>query len=123
MTIRIKGNSLRYRLTRPEVERFVKTGHVEQQINFGGTSLYYSILMTDADWLSVSFLDNRITLFFPAALIDEWIHTDRAGFDHQVPLGATGETLYLLVEKDYTCLDKTAEDQSDHFPNPLKKSI
>ena len=122
MTIRIKGHSLRYRLTQPEVERFVKTGHVEQQINFGGASLYYAILMTDADWLSVSFLDNRITLFFPAALVDEWIHTDRAGFDHRVPLGTTGETLYLLVEKDYTCLDKAAEDQSDHFPNPLKKS-
>jgi hypothetical protein len=123
MKIRIKGNSLRYRLTRPEVERFVKTGHLEERINFGGASLCYSILMTDADWLSVSFLDNRITLFFPAALIDEWIHTDRAGFDHRIPLDGTDETLYLLVEKDYTCLDNVIEDQSDHYPNPLKKSI
>jgi hypothetical protein len=122
MKIRIKGNSLRYRLTRPEVERFVKTGRIEEQINFGGATLYYSILMTDADWLSASFMDNRITLFFPAALIDEWINTDRAGFDHRVPLEGTGETLYLLVEKDYTCVDNVTEDQSDHYPNPLKKS-
>jgi hypothetical protein len=123
MKIRIKANSLRYRLTRPEVERFAKTGHLEEQINFGGALLCYSILMTDADWLSASFMDNRISLFFPAALIDEWIHTDRAGFDHRVPLEGTVETLYLLVEKDYTCLESVAEDQSDQYPNPLKKSI
>ena len=122
MKIRIKGNSLRYRLTRPEVERFVKTGHVEEQINFGGASLFYSILMTDADRLSVSFQENRITLFFPAALVEEWINTDRAGFDRRAPLTGAGETLYLLVEKDYTCLDDVTEDQSDNYPNPLKES-
>jgi hypothetical protein len=122
MKIRIKGNALRYRLTRPEVERFVKTGHLEERINFGGAALFYSILMTDADRLSVSFLDNRITLFFPAALVDEWINTDRAGFDRRAPLNGTDETLYLLVEKDYSCLDDVTEDQSDNYPNPLKQS-
>jgi hypothetical protein len=123
MKIRIKGNSLRYRLTRPEVERFAKTGRLEEQINFGGPLLYYSILMTDSDQLSAAFSGNRITLFFPAAFLDEWIHTDRAGFDNRMPLDTTDETLYLLVEKDYTCLDNVTEDQSDHYPNPLKKSL
>jgi hypothetical protein len=124
MKIRIKGNSLRYRLTRPEVERFVSTGHVEERINFGGAFLYYSILMTDGNELSATFADNRITVFFPAALVDEWIHTDRAGFDHRMPLAGREEYLYLLIEKDYTCLDNVEEDQSDNYPNPLlKKSL
>jgi hypothetical protein len=26
--------------------------------------------------------------------------------------------LFLLVEKDFVCLDNTVEDQSDNYPNP-----
>jgi hypothetical protein len=47
MKIRIKGNSLRYRLTRPEVEQFGQTGYIEEKIDFVGNSLYYSLCTTD----------------------------------------------------------------------------
>jgi len=30
------------------------------------------------------------------------------------------ETLYLLLEKDFVCLDETHEDQADNFENPNK---
>jgi hypothetical protein len=41
-----------------------------------------------------------------------------------MPLNRAEENLYLLVEKDYTCLDNVEEDQSDNYPNPLlKKSV
>ena len=124
MKIRIKGNSLRYRLTRPEVERFSTTGLVEERVNFGSVALSYALCRTEAEELSAAFGDSRITLFLPAALMDEWVLTDKVGFEHSMPLNGTGEILYLLVEKDYTCLDKVDEDQSDHYPNPLlKKSL
>jgi hypothetical protein len=124
MKIRIKGNSLRYRLTRPEVERFSRTGLVEERVNFGSVALSYALCRTEADELSAAFGDNRITLFLPAALMDEWVRTDKVGFEHSMPLNGTAEILYLLVEKDYTCLDKVDEDQSDHYSNPLtKKSL
>jgi hypothetical protein len=29
-------------------------------------------------------------------------------------------SLYLLVEKDFVCLDETSEDQSDNYENPNK---
>jgi len=28
------------------------------------------------------------------------------------------QSLYLLIEKDFKCLDETTEDQSDNFENP-----
>jgi hypothetical protein len=121
MKIRIKGNSLRYRLTRPEVEQFSETGLVEERVNFGSATLSYALCSTDAGELSATFDNNRITLYLPAALVDEWLHTDKAGFEYRMPLNGTKESLYLLVEKDYTCLDKVEEDQSDNYPNPLKK--
>jgi Family of unknown function (DUF7009) len=124
MKIRIKGNSLRYRLTRPEVQGFSETGLVEERVNFGAVALTYALCKTDARELSAGFANNRIVLYLPAAFIDEWVHTDKVGFDHRMPLAGTDESLYLLVEKDYSCLDKVEEDQSDNYPNPLlKKSL
>jgi hypothetical protein len=119
MKVRIKGNSLRYRLTRPEVEGFSQTGLVEERVNFGAAALIYALCMTDARELSAAFADNRIVLYLPGEFIDEWLHTDKVGFDHRMPIAGSDEHLYLLVEKDYTCLDKVDEDQSDNYPNPL----
>jgi hypothetical protein len=121
MKIRIKGNSLRYRLTRPEVERFVAEGYLEEKINFGVAVLSYTLCRTDGQQLSASFRDNRITVYIPGALTEGWVTSERVGFENHVGLADGGETLYLLVEKDYTCLENVAEDQSDNYPNPLKK--
>jgi hypothetical protein len=119
MKIRIKGNSLRYRLTRPEVDRFVSTGYVCEKVNFGNSAFYYSLKKTSADQLSASFKDNEITLFFPASFVDKWTDTEQTGFDHNMEIIGSETPLYLLIEKDFTCLDKTSEDQSDNYPNPL----
>ena len=121
MKIRIKGNSLRYRLTRPEVEQFSKAGLVEEKVNFGSATLSYALRSTEGEKMSAILEDNRITLYLPALLIEEWIHTDKVGFEHRMPLNSTNDSLYLLVEKDYTCLDNVQEDQSDNYPNPLLK--
>jgi hypothetical protein len=123
MKIRIKGNSLRCRLTRHEVEHFSETGLVEERVNFGSAALSYALCSTDAGELSATFGNNRITLYLPAALVEEWIRTDKVGFEHRMPLDGAEESLHLLVEKDYTCLDNVEEDQSDNYPNPLKKSV
>jgi len=119
MKIRIKGNSLRYRLTRSEVDRLASVGEVEEAVHFGSSVLFYSIKINSQSQLSADFSGNRITLYFPAAMLEEWAGTDKVGFEYR-----SEGLLHLLVEKDFTCLDKTAEDQSDNYPNPLlKKSV
>jgi hypothetical protein len=123
MKIRIKGNSLRYRLTRPEVEQFGQSGYIEEKIDFVGNSLYYSLCSTDQEKLSASFYDNQITVYVPASRIEEWKTTEQTGFEGEMDLEDSEEKLHLLVEKDFTCLDKVAEDQSDNYPNPLLKEF
>ena len=124
MKIRIKGNAVRYRLTRSEVERFAGTGLIEERVNFGSSVLTYALVRTESGEWSATFENNRIGVYLPAVLTDEWVRTDKVGFEHAMLLNGTGETLHLLVEKDYTCLERVAEDQSDNYPNPLiKKSI
>lgn len=115
MKIRIKGNSLRYRLTRTDVDTFTKSGYLEEQTNFGGDVLTYAIKSSDANELSASFKNNSITLLMPVPMVKEWGDTDRVGFEKRTP------DFYLLVEKDFKCLDNVEEDQSDNYPNPLAK--
>jgi hypothetical protein len=123
MKIRIKGNSLRYRLTKSEVDHFVSAGCVEEKINFGNSILYYSLKKSVQNQLSASFNNNEITLYFPSSFINEWINSEQIGFEYNMEVEGSDKPLYLLVEKDFTCLDKTNEDQSDNYPNPLLKNL
>jgi len=115
MKIRIKGNSLRYRLTRTDIDTFTKQGYLEEQANFGGDILIYAIQSSDTDTLTSTYKNNKITLLMPKTMVQEWAHTERVGFENKTP------EFLLLVEKDFKCLDNVEEDQSDNYPNPLAK--
>jgi len=41
------------------------------------------------------------------------------GFNAKMPVAENG-SLYLLLEKDFVCLDETTEDQNDNYENPNK---
>jgi hypothetical protein len=112
MKIRIKGNSLRYRLTQKDIELFSKEKYLEDTINFGAHSLKYAIKSSPVDELTAEFHENKITLHVPLVILEEWTTTDKVGFENCDP------ALYLLIEKDFKCLDNVAEDQSDNYPNP-----
>lgn len=113
MKIRIKSGSVRYRLTRSEVALFEKEGVVREVIEIGDDALTYILQRTTEEELSASFKNNIITLLMPGKMADEWINTDRVGFNSE------HRGLLLLIEKDFTCLDNVDEDQSDNYPNPL----
>lgn len=118
MKIRIKGNSIRIRLTRTEVDNFGKFGVLEEATEFGDAKLIYAIESTSTiDELQASFANNRITVKVPETIKHEWISTDRIGFENKFNIG-NDKQLFLLIEKDFVCLDNTFEDQSDNYPNP-----
>lgn len=119
MKLRIKGNSIRLRLTQTELDQFVEIGRVEETLHFPhGRRLRYALqAQPDADQLAARFGDDGITLVMPDAWVQPWGTTDRVGFEATQPLD-DGEGLYLLVEKDFQCLHKRP-DEEDAFPHPL----
>lgn len=118
MKIRIKGNSVRIRLGQSEVARFGQEGYLEERTEFGNSTLIYALKKKETDdGLSASFDGNRITLYMPAGQAHEWTTTDVVGYDNRMDIG-NGKQLFLLLEKDFVCLDNTFEDQSDNYPNP-----
>jgi hypothetical protein len=118
MKIRIKGNSIRYRLTRTEVETFCRTGIYKETTDFGHSMFTYVLKAKKGiDALEASFEENTITLFLSDKKLSEWATSDRIGFSNTLDL-PNGKQLSLLLEKDFACLDNTIEDQSDNYPNP-----
>jgi hypothetical protein len=119
MTIRIKGNSIRYRLTRTEIKIFETEGYFEECVDFGSDTFTYALQKSISEKnLYAEFSENKILMTIPEKLADEWTKTEHVGFGHQQIVGG-GKILFLLLEKDFKCLDKVAEDQSDHYENPL----
>ena len=120
MKLRIKGNSIRIRLTRTEVEKFVNTGYLEEQTSFLENKFIYALQsMNDINEMAASFGQNKISIFVPANLLVDWPQNDVIGFNSNMPLTTT-DSLYILIEKDFICLDETTEDQSDNYENPNK---
>ena len=120
MKLRIKGNSIRLRLSKPEVARLAVDGFLEEHTSFGNSALSYTLQSKrEIDKLSASFDHNKINVFIPEALIKDWTENDVTGFDASMPVSDT-ESLYVLVEKDFKCVEKATEDQSDNYENPNK---
>ena len=118
MKLRINGNSVRIRLSKSEVEQFGKEGYIEQRTGFGNAQLTYALKSTTHCDMTADFTDNRITMYLPDTKAKEWVDTQKVGFDANMDLG-DGNELYLLLEKDFKCLDNSIEDQGDNYDNPL----
>lgn len=118
MKIRIKGNSVRYRLSKTDVDLVTSQGYHEEQTVFGATRLTYALQRKDAEEdLTATYTDNKITLYLSAAFLQDWATNAVIGCEAHMPLNDK-DSLYLLVEKDFKCLDDTTEDQSDNYDNP-----
>jgi len=116
--LRIKGDSLRLRLSQGEMHTLAQRGEVEERVSFpGGAALRYRIRVSDNAEISASYADNLIDILVPAAVSRQWCDTDLVTLSATQSLAA-GE-LRIVLEKDWACLaPREGEDESDNFPHP-----
>ena len=122
MKLRIKGNTLRLRLLRSEIERLGHAGVVTDEIRFGvdtGQALKYSVASSDGvEVVTAQFNDNQILILIPESMALDWTTTERVGIEATQDVGENTE-LYILMEKDFECLTRPDDpDNADSFPNP-----
>jgi len=118
MKIRIKGNSIRFRLTQTEVKQLSETGSITESTEFGTAKFQYQVKLTPSvKNLAASYSNDEIVMMVPETDGKNWFHNDIIGFENTMEL-PEGKELYLLLEKDFTCLENRSEDQSDNYPNP-----
>ena len=119
MKLRIRGNSIRLRLTQSEVRRLADDGMVEEWTDFGdGRRFGYALRTDDVAAPVVSFDGTTVLVRLPRNVVRRWADGDDVGIEASQPAGE-GASLKILVEKDFVCIDGPAdENQDDAFPNP-----
>ena len=119
MKLRIKGNSIRLRLLKSEVERFASDGEITDEIAFGANALRDSLQKSDtSENVHDRFDGNEIAIMVPGDLAISWTTSETVGFEVEQPIG-NNEALSILVEKDFVCIDRPDDpDRGDAYPNP-----
>lgn len=121
MKLRIKGNSLRFRVSRSEVTRLLAADAVMETIQFApeaGARFTYALQRDPSVRRpTVQYTQNKVLVLLPADQADAWGGTDQVGITEDIRLGELG-ALALLIEKDFACLDRSDEDNQDTFANP-----
>jgi hypothetical protein len=120
MKIRIKGNSIRLRLTKSEVDTLATTGMIEEKTEFDDNSFGYKLQTKNGiNTLDAIMDNNTMTVLVPEKVAVEWPDNTIVSHTHTKEL-KNGKSLLLLVEKDFKCIDAPPhEDQSDNYENPL----
>lgn len=122
MKLRIRGNSIRLRLTKGEVERLSDTGIIEDLVEFGSEypGFRYELRTAAGDDESrAKFEDHCLSISLAAGDAKNWINSEQVGIEAMQPIGE-GKFLRILVEKDFACLaERAGEDDSDTFPVSL----
>jgi hypothetical protein len=117
MKLRVRGDSIRLRLTQSEVSALIEQGLVEESTAFGpGMSFVYSLRLGEKGGAALT--PARIEVYVPAEVARAWAASDAVTIEVTQDASA-GRTLRILVEKDFACLTKRPhEDDTDAFPNP-----
>jgi hypothetical protein len=119
MKLRIQGNSLRLRLSRSEVMRFNDKLIIEDTINFGSSKLTYILSVSqDVSAVCAKYNGDVIEVKVPPAIALDWAGTDCVSVSTEQTLDG-GNTLKLLIEKDFKCVHNSPDANADAYPNPL----
>jgi Family of unknown function (DUF7009) len=120
MKLRIRGDSIRIRVSQVELREYAERGQVSDTIHFGSGSALTYALETDADAAAprARYAPNRIAVVLPAATVQRWAASAQVSIEGEQAVGGV-EPLRILVEKDFACLQpRPHEDDTDNFPNP-----
>ena len=121
MKLRIHANSLRLRLTQTDVARLRSYGRVDAEICFApGRTLFYSIERAeDAAKVSAAFEQDAVRIVVSTDLATRWTDSDEVAIEARQAVGPDLD-LHLLIEKDFHCFHRSAEQDPDAYPNPLQ---
>lgn len=123
MKLRLKGNTIRFRLSKTDVSVFSENRYIHETTDFGNKVFSYGLKMSDAaEKITAEYLNDSMIVNIPMNISKQWTDTNQVGLSEEMPL-SDGKKLYILIEKDFQCLDETIEDQSDNYENPLASKV
>ncbi len=121
MKLRIRGDTIRLRLKRSEVNRIAKGSSIVEQTHFPDSVLTYRLDVSEKNDFSASFENGSLVVSLPKSKALHWAGTDEVSL-HAMQKHSGKGLLSLLIEKDFSCLEaghhRDSEDDEDTFPHP-----
>ncbi len=125
MKLRIRGETIRLRLKRGEVDQIAVGISVSEETHFPGSVLTYRLDVSDDNDISASFDNGSLVINVPESKALDWASTDEVSLYAEQKISGTG-SLSLLIEKDFRCIEpgyhRDGEDDDDTFPHPGAQS-
>ena len=125
MKLRIRGNFIRLRLKRGEVDQIAAGASIVEETHFPNAVLTIRLDVSDNDDASASFNNGALIVSFPKSRVLDWAGTDEVSLVAEQKLSGE-DSLSLLIEKDFSCLEpghhRACEDDADTFPHPRAKA-
>jgi hypothetical protein len=125
MKLRIRGDTIRLRLKRGEVDQIAAGISIAEETHFPNSVLTYRLDVSGNSDISASFADGSLVVSLPKSTVAAWASTDDVSLHAVQEFSGTG-TLSLLIEKDFGCLEpghhRDCEDDVDTFPHPSEPS-
>ena len=121
MKLRIKGNSVRLRVMRSELEQLISGVQLEESVCFGpNATLRYTLAVADINQpVTVSFAANEIATRISHTQLASWSSHEQVGIYASLPVDAS-TNLDVAIEKDFACVDRTDDENADAFAHPLQ---
>ena len=121
MKLRIRGNSIRLRLLRTEVDSLGRKEAIVETTRLGPGSndkLSYSLHTHTHDArLQIHWNQGSLRVTISSELAQSLAHTEEVSVSEEIVFDQ--EVLTVLIEKDFKCLTaRPGEDESDNFENP-----
>ena len=121
MKLRIKGNSLRFRVSPSEVGQLLRDGVIREYVQFTANPkdrLTYAVVSSLSGLTTtVAYQSGNITVGVPQVDLERWAGGDDVGVYAEVAL-SSDKMLSVAIEKDFACLDRNDTENEDTFPNP-----
>lgn len=115
MKLRCTENSIRLRLRKSDIETLSQQQKVSDSVNFGMTTpLSYTLAISDTTQIEAKNMNSSIYIIVPKSRANKWVNSDQVSIEETVEFD-NGQTLHVLIEKDFPCVDRENEDKSDTF--------
>jgi hypothetical protein len=125
MKLRIRGDTIRLRLKRSEVDQIAAGTSIVEETHFPDSVLTFRLDVSESIAISARFDNGCLAVNVPKSKALDWADTDDVSLDAEQRLLGTG-CLSILIEKDFKCLEpghhRDCEDDADTFPHPSAQS-
>jgi len=115
MKIRMISNSVRLRLRKSDLAELEQTRLIEDKVHFPGNHHFvFALSISEDDYIDASYNKERLLISIPNITAMNWINSPDVGIEKQIIINDVN-TLHILIEKDFPCLDREEENKEDTF--------